>query len=82
MPRPNPAQLAFGFLAVVLTAVVLLLLTRTESGVGAILVASGSLAAGLLAAVAAPIGRPSPAARPEPTAASAERPLAAPSLRR
>ncbi|MBW1603186.1 hypothetical protein JJV70_13945 [Streptomyces sp. JJ66] len=76
MPRPNPAQIAYGSLTVVLTTVVLLLLTRTESGVGVVCVACGALAAGLLAAalVPAPRRRAAPLAPVRPR--SADRPLA------
>ncbi|WP_219091719.1 hypothetical protein [Streptomyces sp. JJ38] len=91
MPRPNPAQIAYGFATVVLSAVVLLLLTRTESGTGAVLIASGSLVLGLLVALTAPARQRATAdtAGPQPSATPAtvgrshtDQRLPQPSLRR
>ncbi|MCZ7414486.1 MULTISPECIES: hypothetical protein [unclassified Streptomyces] len=91
MPRPNPAQIAYGSATVVLSAVVLLLLTRTESGTGAVLIASGSLVLGLLVALTAPARQraTADAAGPHPSTTPAavgrshtEQRLPQPSLRR
>ncbi|GAA4678001.1 hypothetical protein GCM10023347_35450 [Streptomyces chumphonensis] len=91
MPRPSPAQIAYGLATVMLTAVALLLLTRTESGTGAVLVASGSLVLGLVVSLTVPTraraaqtGSAPTGAAVHPTAArpATERPLPEPSLRR
>ncbi|WP_340561222.1 hypothetical protein [Streptomyces sp. GSL17-111] len=91
MPRPSPAQIAYGFATVMLTAVVLLLLTRTESGTGAVLIASGSLVLGLIVSLTVPArtraaqtGPALPRAAVHTSAArpAVERPLPEPSLRR
>lgn len=50
MPRPSLAQTIYGSATVTSTAFVLLLVTRAQSGTGAVLVASASLLLGLLVA--------------------------------
>ncbi|GAA2432526.1 hypothetical protein [Streptomyces macrosporus] len=64
MPRPNPAQLAYGSATVILSALVMLLVTQARSGVEVVVVASVALALGLIVAVTAPAGRA--AHRPRP----------------
>ncbi|MFC9179344.1 hypothetical protein ACFTZJ_01170 [Streptomyces globisporus] len=54
MPRPTAAQFAYGSATVVATTLALLLLFRTESGVGAAAVSTTALALGLLVAVRLP----------------------------
>ncbi|MEU7165207.1 hypothetical protein AB0A70_11260 [Streptomyces morookaense] len=56
MPRPTPAQIAYGSATVVFSTLVMLLLSQERSGFGAAVVALTALVLGLLAAfaVAAP----------------------------
>ncbi|MFI1248523.1 hypothetical protein ACH4TY_17760 [Streptomyces anulatus] len=57
MPRPTAAQFAYGSATVVVTTLALLLLFRTESGVGVAAVGTTALALGLLVAVRLPLAR-------------------------
>ncbi|WP_431782378.1 hypothetical protein [Streptomyces chumphonensis] len=91
MPRPSPAQIAYGLVTVMLTAVALLLLTRTESGTGAVLIASGSLVLGLIVSLTLPARTRAAQAGSAPTGAAVhstaarpatERPRPEPSLHR
>ncbi|WNF27300.1 hypothetical protein RI138_10885 [Streptomyces sp. C11-1] len=66
MPRPTAAQFAYGSATVVVTALALLLLFRTESGVGVAAIGTASLVLGLLAALTLPAATKSAA----PTAAA------------
>ncbi|MGW4036349.1 hypothetical protein ACWEIM_08665 [Streptomyces sp. NPDC004778] len=54
MPRPTAAQFAYGSATVVATTLALLLLFRTESGVGVAAVGTTALALGLLVALRLP----------------------------
>ncbi|MEV7459103.1 hypothetical protein ACIQRZ_15725 [Streptomyces rubiginosohelvolus] len=54
MPRPTAAQFAYGSATVVATTLALLLLFRTESGVGVAAVGATALALGLLVALRLP----------------------------
>ncbi|MBK3547806.1 hypothetical protein [Streptomyces sp. MBT60] len=54
MPRPTAAQFAYGSATVVATTLALLLLFRTESGVGVTAVGATALALGLLVALRLP----------------------------
>ncbi|MFJ8753349.1 hypothetical protein ACIREO_29055 [Streptomyces sp. NPDC102441] len=54
MPRPTAAQFSYGSATVVFSALALLLLFRTESGIGVAAVSTVALALGLLVAVALP----------------------------
>ncbi|MCH6160507.1 hypothetical protein [Streptomyces marispadix] len=54
MPRPTPAQLAYGSVTVVCSTLAMLLLTRTPSGPGVALIAVAALALGVLVALTAP----------------------------
>ncbi|MFP8884855.1 hypothetical protein [Streptomyces mangrovi] len=73
MPRPNPAQLAYGSATVILSALAMLLVSQARSGAGIAVVASASLALGLLVAVRVPGRRPSGAPRPVTGAVPAQR---------
>ncbi|MFI1221703.1 MULTISPECIES: hypothetical protein [unclassified Streptomyces] len=55
MPRPTAAQFAYGSATVVATTLALLLLFRTESGVGVAAVGATALALGLLVALRLPL---------------------------
>ncbi|MEV7424064.1 MULTISPECIES: hypothetical protein [unclassified Streptomyces] len=55
MPRPTAAQLAYGSATIVCSALVMLLLSGTTTGVGAALVGVAALALGLLVAVILPL---------------------------
>ncbi|MFF5568973.1 hypothetical protein ACFY7Z_21650 [Streptomyces sp. NPDC012623] len=55
MPRPTAAQLAYGSATIVCSALVMLLLSGTTTGVGAALVGVAALALGLLVAVVLPL---------------------------
>ncbi|OEV02863.1 hypothetical protein [Streptomyces oceani] len=57
MPRPTPAQLAYGSVTVVCSTLALLLVTGATSGPAVTLIAVLSLALGLLVAVRAPLTR-------------------------
>ncbi|MHC0434254.1 hypothetical protein ACX6XY_29405 [Streptomyces sp. O3] len=72
MPRPTAAQFCYGFATVVSATLALLLLPRTQSGVGITLVVCVALALGLLVAILVPPRRPTPAASPARRAATAE----------
>ncbi|MEU9057565.1 hypothetical protein AB0D13_01400 [Streptomyces sp. NPDC048430] len=54
MPRPTAAQFSYGSATVVISALALLLLFRTESGIGVAAVSTVALALGLLVAMALP----------------------------
>lgn len=60
MPRPHPAQLAYGSAAVVLSALAMLLVPQARSGAGVVVVACAALALGLLVALRIPAGRTEP----------------------
>jgi hypothetical protein len=53
MPRPTPAQLAYGTATVVLSTLAILLLSDTRSGTGVAITAAVALALGTLVAVSA-----------------------------
>ncbi|MEU1487693.1 hypothetical protein [Streptomyces sp. NPDC005752] len=55
MPRPTAAQFSYGSATVVFSALAMLLLFRTEPGVGVVLVGTAALALGLLVAMALPV---------------------------
>lgn len=52
MPRPTPAQLAYGVLTVVCSTVAMLMLSQARSGAGVVLITVVALALGLLTALA------------------------------
>jgi hypothetical protein len=54
MPRPTAAQFSYGSATVVFSALALLLLFRTESGIGVAAVGTVALLLGLLVALALP----------------------------
>ncbi|MBO8184811.1 hypothetical protein [Streptomyces spirodelae] len=58
MPRPNPAQLAYGSATVMCSTLAMLLLSETRSGVWIAVIAFVALALGLLVALTAPSARP------------------------
>ncbi|GAA0907293.1 hypothetical protein [Streptomyces thermoalcalitolerans] len=82
MPRPTAAQLVYGSCTVVFSTLAMLLLSRTSSGPGVVVVAVSALALGLLVALTAPLPKArtvQPSARPvtprvrrEPVSAGAE----------
>lgn len=51
MPRPTAAQLVYGSATVVLSALAMLLLFQTRSGIGTVVIACTGLALGLLVAL-------------------------------
>ncbi|NUP42276.1 MAG: hypothetical protein HOY76_35915, partial [Streptomyces sp.] len=55
MPRPTPAQFAYGSATVVFSTFAMLLLTQTRSGLGVAVIAVAGLALGLLVAVTVPM---------------------------
>ncbi|MBL1118861.1 hypothetical protein JK364_41840 [Streptomyces sp. 110] len=59
MPRPTPAQLAYGSATVVLSTFAMLLLSQTRSGLGVAVVTVVGLVLGLLVAVTVPVARAS-----------------------
>ncbi|MET7934576.1 hypothetical protein [Streptomyces sp. NPDC005322] len=72
MPRPTPAQLAYGSVTVVFSTLAMLLLSQTRSALGVGIVTVAGLALGLLVAVTVPVSR---ASRPSRTV-RANRPMA------
>lgn len=64
MPRPTPAQLAYGSATVVLSTTAMLLLSEARSGPAVALVAVVALALGTLVALTAPSPRRTPARVP------------------
>lgn len=54
MPRPTAAQFSYGSATVVFSALAMLLLFRTESGIGIAAVGTAAMALGLLVAMALP----------------------------
>ncbi|KAB7849877.1 hypothetical protein [Streptomyces mobaraensis] len=75
MPRPTSAQIVYGSATVVLSTLLMLLLSRTSSGVGIAVVSLGALALGLLVAALVPGARRSP--RAEAVAPPVRRPAEA-----
>jgi hypothetical protein len=77
MPRPNPAQLAYGSATVILSALAMLLVSQARSGAGVAVIACAALALGLLVAVRVPAGRsprpPRPVTGAVPVQRGAER---------
>ncbi|MFJ8887486.1 hypothetical protein ACIRJR_29330 [Streptomyces sp. NPDC102402] len=69
MPRPTAAQFLYGSATVVISALAMLLLFRTESGIGVAAVGTAALVLGLLVALALP-ARARPARRVAPPAAA------------
>ncbi|WP_405713098.1 MULTISPECIES: hypothetical protein [unclassified Streptomyces] len=54
MPRPTAAQLSYGSVTVIFSTLAMLLLSRTESGLGIGVIGTAALALGLLVAVTVP----------------------------
>ncbi|MGW1406453.1 hypothetical protein [Streptomyces sp. NPDC002403] len=54
MPHPTAAQLSYGSVTVVFSTLAMLLLSRTESGVGIAVIGTAALVLGLLVAVTVP----------------------------
>ncbi|MEU9605234.1 hypothetical protein [Streptomyces sp. NPDC048057] len=75
MPRPTAAQLASGSATVVLSALALLLFTRTSHALGVAAIGVASMALGLLVCAALPMGRAVRGARAR-GAAPSQRPAA------
>ncbi|MEU2677780.1 hypothetical protein ABZ638_12910 [Streptomyces sp. NPDC007107] len=74
MPRPTAAQFSYGSATVVFSALALLLLFRTESGIGVAAVGTVALLLGLLVALALPARtRTARPATAPPTAARTHR---------
>ncbi|MFF9321135.1 hypothetical protein ACF1BP_25185 [Streptomyces sp. NPDC014735] len=59
MPRITAAQFSYGSVTVVFSTLAMLLLSRTESGIGVAVIGTAALALGLLVAVT--VARPAPA---------------------
>ncbi|OMI33806.1 hypothetical protein [Streptomyces sparsogenes] len=55
MPRPTPAQFAYGSATVVLSTFAMLLLSQTRAGLGVAVIAVAGLVLGLLVAVTVPM---------------------------
>ncbi|MFF4789628.1 hypothetical protein ACFY2M_07620 [Streptomyces sp. NPDC001276] len=55
MPRPTAAQLAYGSCTVIFSTLAMLLLSRTTSGLGIVVIALAALALGLLVAMTVPM---------------------------
>lgn len=55
MPRPTPAQLAYGSITVVCSTFAMLMLSGVTSGAGIMVIAVAALALGLLVALTAPM---------------------------
>jgi hypothetical protein len=79
MPRPTPAQLAYGSVTVVCSTLAMLLLSRTPSGPAVALIAVAALALGVLVALAAPLMRTAGRARTGSAARAAKPRTATPS---
>ncbi|MCT4356034.1 hypothetical protein M5362_23120 [Streptomyces sp. Je 1-79] len=60
MPRPNAAQLAYGSATVVFSTVALLLLSRTTTPLGIVVISAAGLLLGLLVTVTMPAHRRAP----------------------
>ncbi|MFP8906528.1 hypothetical protein [Streptomyces atacamensis] len=73
MPRPNPAQLAYGSATVILSALAMLLVSQARSGAGIAVIASAALALGLLVAARVPLRRSSGTPRTAAGAVPAQR---------
>ncbi|MFE4694251.1 hypothetical protein ACFRH6_29895 [Streptomyces sp. NPDC056749] len=74
MPRPTAAQFSYGSATVVFSALAMLLLFRTESGVGVAAVGTAAMVLGLLVAMVLPARtRTVREATPPPTAARTHR---------
>ncbi len=93
MPRPTPAQLAYGSVTVIGSTLAMLLLSQATSGPGVVAIALAGLALGVMVAVtvAAPVRRSSRPARTAGTpvaepahhhGSAAHRPLSEHSLHR
>ncbi|MGX4691939.1 hypothetical protein [Streptomyces sp. JNUCC 63] len=55
MPRPTTAQLAYGSCTVIFSTLAMLLLSRTSSGPGIVVISVSALALGLLVAMTVPL---------------------------
>ncbi|MGI5352637.1 hypothetical protein ACQEU8_31295 [Streptomyces sp. CA-250714] len=77
MPRPNPAQLAYGSATVMCSTLAMLLLSETRSGVWIAVIAFAALALGLLVALTAPSAKPTPQRRKAVGPAAAAGPYSA-----
>ncbi|MGW5125591.1 hypothetical protein ACWEQ7_16320 [Streptomyces sp. NPDC004069] len=55
MPRPTAAQVAYGSCTVILSTLAMLLLSRTSSGLGIVVITLAALALGLLVALTVPM---------------------------
>ncbi|MEV5240539.1 hypothetical protein AB0K89_15780 [Streptomyces cinnamoneus] len=58
MPRPTPAQIAYGSATVVFSTLAMLLLSQAGSGIGVAVIALTALALGLAVAAAAGMRKP------------------------
>lgn len=71
MPRPTPAQLAYGSATVICATLAMLLLSQARSGPGVTLIAVVALAVGVLVALTAPPVRTARRVRTGPTGRAA-----------
>jgi len=55
MPRPTAAQVSYGSVTVVFSTLAMLLMSRTDSGIGVAVIGTAALALGLLVAMTVPL---------------------------
>ncbi|WP_328782406.1 hypothetical protein OIE52_20915 [Streptomyces canus] len=72
MPRPTAAQLVYGSITVIFSALAMLLLSQTSSTVGTAVIAVSALALGLLVAMTVPQPKPRVVAVSRPAGQPAE----------
>jgi hydrogenase/urease accessory protein HupE len=77
MPRPTAAQLLYGSITVVFSALAMLLLSQTSSTVGTAVIAVSALALGLLVAMTVPQPKSRVVALRKPVRHTAEEPVPA-----
>ncbi|WP_328747821.1 hypothetical protein OHT57_20005 [Streptomyces sp. NBC_00285] len=77
MPRPTAAQLVYGSITVIFSALAMLLLSQTSSTVGTAVVAVSALALGLLVAMTVPQPKSRVVALRKPVQHMAEEPVPA-----
>ncbi|MFE3638697.1 hypothetical protein [Streptomyces cellostaticus] len=73
MPRPTPAQLAYGSCTVILSTLAMLLLSQASSVLAVAVIALAALALGLLVAMTVPLPGTGAAVRPAEPARESER---------
>lgn len=77
MPRPTAAQLVYGSITVVFSALAMLLLSQTSSTVGTAVIAVSAVALGLLVAMTVPKPKARVVALRKPVRHTAEEPVPA-----